>query len=239
MLPLEGLDRRVFRVPFAKCLIGFGAQVIENIRMLELNVGCYETHVSHRTDFGGTILAQNLGSCEARMGRLGRLEQSNRSLQMNGKTHMTNTSRKVLAVASGGGHWEQLMLLRDTLGNYDVRFATTDPLIAKQRGIADAETLPDCNQNTPLKAIHCAVVAIKIILKHRPDIVLSTGAAPGYFCLLAGRMVGARTLWIDSVANGEQLSMCGKLSKRTAHECLTQWEHLADGDTVKYRGAVL
>ena len=44
---------------------------------------------------------------------------------------MTNASRKVLAVASGGGHWEQLMLLRDTLDNYDVRFATTDPLIAR------------------------------------------------------------------------------------------------------------
>ncbi|MEP1422978.1 MAG: glucuronosyltransferase [Erythrobacter sp.] len=152
---------------------------------------------------------------------------------------MTRSNRKVLAIASGGGHWEQLMLLRDTLGNYDVRFATTDPLIAEQRGILDAETLPDCNQNTPFKAILCAMTAIKIILKHRPHIVLSTGAAPGYFCLLAGRLLGARTLWIDSVANGEQLSMCGKLSKRTAHQCLTQWEHLADGTDVKYRGAVL
>lgn len=152
---------------------------------------------------------------------------------------MTKTSRKVLAVASGGGHWEQLMLLRDTLDNYDVRFATTDPLIARQRGICDVETLPDCNQNTPVKALLCAVAAVRIVLKHRPDIILSTGAAPGYFCLLAGRLVGARTLWIDSVANGEQLSMCGKLSRRTAHECLTQWEHLADDEAVKYRGAVL
>lgn len=152
---------------------------------------------------------------------------------------MKNSSRKVLAVASGGGHWEQLMLLRDTLENYDVRFATTDLEIAEQRGISNAEALPDCNQNTPLKALMCAFAAIRIILKHRPHIVLSTGAAPGYFCLLAGRLVGARTLWIDSVANGEELSMCGKLSKRTAHQCLTQWEHLADGETVKYRGAVL
>lgn len=131
------------------------------------------------------------------------------------------------------------MLLRDTLENYDVHFATTDPQIAAQRGISDAETLPDCNQNTPIKAIFCAFAAIRILLRLRPQIVLSTGAAPGYFCLLAGRLVGAKTLWIDSVANGEELSMCGKLSKRTAHECLTQWEHLADGDAVKYRGAVL
>lgn len=152
---------------------------------------------------------------------------------------MTNSSRKVLAVASGGGHWEQMMLLRATLENYEVRFATTDAKIAQQRGIIDADVLPDCNQNTPFKAILCALVAVKIILKHRPDIVLSTGAAPGYLCLLAGRLAGAKTLWIDSVANGEELSMCGKLSRRTAHQCLTQWEHLADGASVKYRGAVL
>lgn len=152
---------------------------------------------------------------------------------------MTQSNRKVLAIASGGGHWEQLMLLRPTLEKYDLHFATTDPKVAKQRGITDAHTLPDCNQNTPIKALLCAFAAIKIILKLRPSIVLSTGAAPGYFCLLAGRLVGARTLWIDSVANGEELSMCGKLSRRTAHECLTQWEHLANGSTVKYRGAVL
>ncbi|MEO1220883.1 MAG: glucuronosyltransferase [Pseudomonadota bacterium] len=152
---------------------------------------------------------------------------------------MTVSNRKVLAVASGGGHWEQLMLLRDTLESYDVRFATTDAEIARQRGIDHVDTLPDCNQNTPFMALACAFVALRIILKHRPQIVISTGAAPGYFCLLAGRLIGAKTLWIDSVANGEELSMCGKFSRRTAHQCLTQWEHLADGTLVKYRGAVL
>lgn len=131
------------------------------------------------------------------------------------------------------------MLLRDCLEQYDVRFATTDAAIAHQRGIEAFETLPDCNQNKPFQSLLCSLKALLIVLRLRPDVVLSTGAAPGYFCLLAGRLIGARTLWIDSVANGEQLSMCGKLSRRTAHECLTQWEHLADETHVRYRGAVL
>ena len=155
---------------------------------------------------------------------------------------MTNSirpRRKVLAVASGGGHWEQLMLLRPKLEEYDVRFATTDPEIAHQRGIANVDTLPDCNQNKPLQSALCGFVAMWVVLKHRPHVVLSTGAAPGFFCLIAGRLIGARTLWIDSVANGEQLSMCGKLSKRFAHQCLTQWPEVADEPHVKYRGAVL
>jgi UDP-N-acetylglucosamine:LPS N-acetylglucosamine transferase len=152
---------------------------------------------------------------------------------------MSQSSRKVLAVASGGGHWEQLMRLREGIEGYEVTYATTDEAVARQSGIEGAYTLPDCNQNTPFQALACAAKALWIVLRARPDVILSTGAAPGYFCLLAGRLTGARTLWIDSVANGETLSMCGKLSKRTAHECLTQWEHLADGSSVKYRGAVL
>lgn len=131
------------------------------------------------------------------------------------------------------------MLLRDTLEAYDVHWATTDTDIALQRGIADVASLPDCNQNQPLRSAWCGIVAFLLVLRIRPEIVLSTGAAPGYFCLLFGRLFGARTLWIDSVANGEQLSMCGKLSKRTAHACLTQWEQLAEEPHVQYRGAVL
>lgn len=59
---------------------------------------------------------------------------------------------RVLAVASGGGHWEQLMLLRPTLAQYDVRFATTEPAVAVQHGVTGAESLPDCNQNMPFRS---------------------------------------------------------------------------------------
>jgi hypothetical protein len=77
------------------------------------------------------------------------------------------------------------------------------------------------------------------MLRERPEVVVSTGSAPGFFCLLAGRLIGARTLWIDSVANAEQLSMSGRLSRAVAHQCWTQWEHLAAPEGPHYHGAVL
>jgi UDP-N-acetylglucosamine:LPS N-acetylglucosamine transferase len=160
-------------------------------------------------------------------------------MQQAGMRCVANDRIRVLAVASGGGHWEQLMLLRPTLEQYDVRFATTEPAVAAQHGVSGAETLPDCNQNMPLQSELCALVAPKIVVRHRPRVILSTGAAPGFFCILAGRLIGAHTLWIDSVANGEELSMCGKLSKWFAHECWTQWEHLAGPDRPRHHGAVL
>lgn len=131
------------------------------------------------------------------------------------------------------------MLLRPTLAQYDIRFATTEPAVAEQHGVTGVETLPDCNQDMPLQSALCGFVALWIVLKHRPKVILSTGAAPGFFCILAGRLIGARTLWIDSVANGEELSMCGRLSRRFAHQCWTQWEHLAGEQSPRYHGAVL
>lgn len=131
------------------------------------------------------------------------------------------------------------MLLFPALNRFFVRFATTEPDLPRQRGIENAFILPDCNQNQPVRAAWCAVVAFWMVLRFRPHVVISTGAAPGFFCILAGRAIGARTLWIDSVANGEELSMCGKLSKRFAHQCWTQWEHLAAEPAPRYFGAVL
>ena len=77
-----------------------------------------------------------------------------------------------------------------------------------------------------------------MLLRERPHVVISTGAAPGYLALRAGKLLGARTIWIDSVANVEELSLSGRMSSSVADLCLTQWPHLADGD-VGYAGAVL
>lgn len=131
------------------------------------------------------------------------------------------------------------MLLRATLQHYSVRYATTNQDMAKQHGIHDADCLPDCNQNTPLASLQCAIKAFMLVMRQRPDAIISTGSAPGFFCLLAGRIFGARTLWIDSVANAEEMSMSGRLSRRVAHECWTQWEHLAQPGGPTYHGAVL
>ena len=76
------------------------------------------------------------------------------------------------------------------------------------------------------------------MLRERPDVVVSTGAAPGYLALRCAKLLGARTVWIDSVANVEELSLSGRIASTKADLCLTQWPHLAAGP-VGYEGSVL
>lgn len=131
------------------------------------------------------------------------------------------------------------MLLRPTLSAYNTHFSTTEPAVAAQHGVSIFAVLPDCNQNTPVRSVWCALSALRLVMRLRPAVIISTGSAPGFFCLLAGRLTGARTLWIDSVANAEELSLSGRLSRIFAHQCWTQWEHLARAKGPHYHGAVL
>lgn len=131
------------------------------------------------------------------------------------------------------------MLLRSTLDDFNAHYATTMIELARHHGIDAAHSLPDCNQEQPLRALACAAKAFALVRRLRPQVVVSTGAAPGFFCILAGRLFGARTLWIDSVANQEKLSLSGWLALHVAHECWTQWPQLADGERLRFKGAVL
>ena len=65
------------------------------------------------------------------------------------------------------------------------------------------------------------------MVRFRPDVVVSTGAAPGYFTLRFGKLCGARTIWIDSMANVEQMAKAGRMAGKYADLWLTQWPGLA------------
>jgi hypothetical protein len=70
-------------------------------------------------------------------------------------------------------------------------------------------------------------------------VIISTGAAPGYFAVRLGRLLGAKSIWLDSIANVERVSMTGELVGPKADLWLTQWPHLALPTGPRYEGAVL
>ena len=98
--------------------------------------------------------------------------------------------------------------------------------------------MADANRRSVLALARSALEILRVLARERPDVVVSTGAAPGYLTIRAARLFGARTAWIDSVANVEELSLSGRMASTRADLCLTQWPHLAGG-RVRYRGAVL
>ena len=121
----------------------------------------------------------------------------------------------------------------------EVTYATTDVRLAKVNGISDCRALRDYNQTQPLDVIRGLLETRRLVKAVSPDIVISTGAAPGLLCLLWAKRSGARTIWLDSIANAEQMSLSGRLAGLFSDVVLTQWQHLAEGKRIKYWGSVL
>lgn len=149
---------------------------------------------------------------------------------------------RILVVASAGGHFQQLMALRPGYAEAPqarVTYMTTLPGLADQFGAAPQITVPDCNADTPVAAFRAGLVIGWHIVRLRPHVIVTTGALPGLFALLWGRLTGARTLWVDSVANAEELSTSGRLARRVAHLTLSQWPEVAAATGTRYEGSVL
>ena len=153
---------------------------------------------------------------------------------------MTNETLRILAVASGGGHWVQLLRLRPAFEGARVTFVTVDRGYAQD--LDPDERLRVVNDATRWNKIGLILLTLRlawIIAIERPHVVISTGAAPGYVALRLGRLIGARTIWVDSVANAERLSLSGEQIGRHADLWLTQWAHLARPNGPRFVGSVL
>ena len=146
---------------------------------------------------------------------------------------------KGLAVASGGGHWQQLMLLAPAFSDCEVVYVSTSEKFIDIEHHEKLRIINDANRYNVFGAIRCIFQCAALICKEKPDFILSTGALPGLICIAIGCLFGANTLWIDSLANAERPSMCGRVAYRFVDHWFTQWEHLASPGLGEFEGALL
>ena len=142
-------------------------------------------------------------------------------------------------MASSGGHWVQLLRLRPAFAGQEVVFVTTQRRVEDQVAGHRVHVVPDANQYSKLRLIFLMLRVLYVVVIERPDIVISTGAAPGYFAVRFGHLIGARTLWLESIAGSQELSLSARLVKPYADLLLTQWPHLAAPGGPHYRGSIL
>lgn len=153
--------------------------------------------------------------------------------------------KRVMAIASKGGHWMQLMRLRPAWDDCDVTYVSTDKGYASEIEAPDGAkpprffTVPDASRTDKIKILMQMLAVIGVLIRVRPHVIVTTGAAPGFFALLVGRIFGAKTIWIDSIANADEVSLSGRKIRPYANLWLTQWPHLVDRDGPRYEGSVL
>ncbi|MCL4640021.1 MAG: oligosaccharide biosynthesis protein Alg14 [Pseudosphingobacterium sp.] len=146
--------------------------------------------------------------------------------------------KKVLAIASVGGHWIELLRLMQLFNEFDTTFVSTNQSCKEMVLGNNFYYVTDFNRWNKMKMVNTIFQMLRIIIKERPNIVVSTGAAPGLIGLLLGKIFGAKTVWIDSIANVEELSMSGRIASKFVNYTYVQWPDLAGGKLL-YKGNVL
>jgi UDP-N-acetylglucosamine:LPS N-acetylglucosamine transferase len=148
--------------------------------------------------------------------------------------------KRVLMIASGGGHWVQMRRIRPAFADCQVSYVSVYPDYAADVVGHKYYTVKDMTRFNAINIIVLVPQYIAIMLKERPHVVVTTGSAPGLVGLaMAKLLTRAKTVWIDSIANCERMSSSGKQARYFADEWLTQWPHLATPDGPHYWGAVL
>lgn len=146
---------------------------------------------------------------------------------------MNNTSVKICLAGSAGGHLSQLLKIAGAWSGYEVCWITTTEVVRASLGEqGNVHVVGECNRQHPVRALRVFFRCLRILRRERPDVVISTGAAPGCMAAILGHLAGAKVIWLDSITNVNRLSLSGRLVRPFADLFLVQWPALAR----KYRG---
>lgn len=148
---------------------------------------------------------------------------------------------KICITASAGGHLTQLLKLSESWQEYETFYVTTSGVVReKLQKYGKAYTVGECNREHPFRVFLVLIRCINTILRERPDVVISTGAAVGCIVCFLSKLLGAKVVWVDSIANVELVSLSGRMVRHIADLFLVQWPELAEQyGNVEYVGAVI
>lgn len=142
---------------------------------------------------------------------------------------------KICLAASGGGHIRQILDLEPFWSMYSSYFFVTEDTALGESIASEHPTefvnhvaLGQAKLGAPLKMLICATKnlfkSLWIVLSHRPDLVITTGAGSVYFVVLFARLLGSRIVLIDSFARFQGPSAFARIAGPIAHIRIAQSE---------------
>lgn len=146
---------------------------------------------------------------------------------------------KICIVSSCGGHLTEARCLMPAYGAYEHFYVLNDKAILP----ADMQnrTYFISHSERDWKFLLNLWQAFKILLKEKPNVILSTGAGPVVPFAIVGRLFfGARVIFVETITRIEKPSMTGRIMYWLAHDFFYQWQTLSPFfPKAKYGGPLL
>jgi len=157
-------------------------------------------------------------------GTHGQEGNNGRSLLSTLKKTLQLVKMKLLLVCTNGGHFSTMMGLKKFWSNYPREWVTHVRADTEQlRGEENVYWIERQEARDAWMAIINFFRALSILRQSRPDLLLSTGAAIAVPFVLASKLLGIRTVFVESISRSTDLSLTGKLVNNLVDEFYVQW----------------
>lgn len=153
-------------------------------------------------------------------------------------TIKNNKKKKILFIASTGGHLEELMQLKELFNVYDYHIITErtkSTISLKNKYPNKINYLAYGTYSTTLKSIiypfkllYNTLKSLVLYMIIKPEYIISTGAhTSGPMCLI-GHLLGSKIIFIETFANSKTKSKTGSIVYKFADLFIVQWESMLE-----------
>lgn len=134
---------------------------------------------------------------------------------------------KICLVGSSGGHLSHLYMLKPLWEDKDRFWVTFDKLDANSLLKEERKYYCYHPTNRNIKnLIKNTFLAIKILKKEKPDLIISSGAAVAVPFFYLGKLRGAKTIYIEVFDRIDKSTLTGKLVYPVTDKFIVQWEEM-------------
>ena len=137
--------------------------------------------------------------------------------------------KKICLIASSGGHFEQILMLKPLVEKYDVFIVTEKTKYNLSVDFTDLYYLKQVNRREfkfPYYMLVNFFRSLSILLKEKPDVIISTGALATIPMCVLGKILKRKIIFIESFAKIKSPTLTGRLIYRFADQFYVQWEEM-------------
>ena len=142
--------------------------------------------------------------------------------------HVTDKKNlKICLVGSSGGHLTHLYMLKPFWKDKNRFWVTFDKEDATS--LLKDEKMYPCYfpTNSNIKnLIRNTFLAIRVLKKEKPDLIISSGAAVAVPFFYLGKMMGAKLIYIEVFDRIDKPTMTGKMVYPIVDKFIVQWEEM-------------
>lgn len=136
--------------------------------------------------------------------------------------------RRVLLVASSGGHLSQLLALEPWWASRQRSWVTfdTEDAVSRLRAERDEDVVwahHPTTRNIP-NLIRNLFLAIRLLVRERPDVIISTGAGVAFPFFILAKIIRIPTVYLEVYDRIDTPTLTGRLCRPLASRFCVQWD---------------